>query len=353
MSEETIRIGVIGAGTNTTLMHIPGFQAIDGVEVAAVANRSRESGQRVADRFGIPTVADTWADIIDDPDVDAICIGTWPYMHRTLVLDALDAGKHVLTEARMAMNASEAHEMLEASLENPDLVAQVVPADFTFQVDRTIIDMITDGYLGEVVVADLAVHGGFMNREAPYTWRNDRDMSGYNIMLMGAVFECFMRWLGPPTSVTAQTRVFVPRRVDAEGRQRVTTIPDHVDVLCEMASGPAAHLRFTELVGLMPEARAMLFGSEGNLRVDIGMSPKAGNGNCTLYGGRRGDSGLQKLPIPPEKVGKWRVEEEFINAIRGVEHVKHTTFEDGVRYMEFTEAVTRSAQTGMKVPLPL
>ena len=55
-------------------------------------------------------MADTWADVIDDPiAVDAICIGTWPYMHRTLVLAALDAGKHVLTEARMAMNAAEAH----------------------------------------------------------------------------------------------------------------------------------------------------------------------------------------------------------------------------------------------------
>ena len=161
---ETIRIGVIGAGINTTLMHIPGFQAIDGVEVVSVANRSRESGQRVADQFGIPAVGDTWADVIDDPDVDAICIGTWPYMHRTLVLAALDAGKHVLTEARMAMNAAEAHEMLDASLDNPDLVAQVVPADFTFEVDQTIIDLIADGYLGDVVVADLAVHGGFMTR---------------------------------------------------------------------------------------------------------------------------------------------------------------------------------------------
>ena len=350
---ETIRIGVIGAGINTTLMHIPGFQAIDGVEVVSVANRSRESGQRVADQFGIPAVADTWADVIDDPDVDAICIGTWPYMHRTLVLAALDAGKHVLTEARMAMNAAEAHEMLDASLENPDLVAQVVPADFTFEVDQTIIDLINDGYLGDIVVADLAVHGGFMDRNAPYTWRNDRDMSGYNIMLMGAISECFMRWLGPPTSVTAQTRSYVPRRVDAGGRRKVTTIPDHVDILCELASGPVAHLRFTEVVGLMPAAQATLFGSEGNLRVDITMSPKAGDAGCALYGGRRGDSGLQRLEIPPEKAGTWRVEEEFINAIRGVEQVTHTTFEEGVRYMEFTEAVTRSAQTGMKVPLPL
>jgi predicted dehydrogenase len=120
-----------------------------------------------------------------------------------------------------------------------------------------------------------------------------------------------------------------------------------------MASGPVAHLRFTEVVGLMPAAQAMLFGSEGTLRVDIAMSPKEGNPDCSLYGGRSGDSELTEIDVLPEKAGDWRVEEEFVNAIRGVEQVTHTTFEDGVRYMEFTEAVTRSAQTGMKVPLPL
>ena len=51
--------------------------------------------------------------------------------------------------------------------------------------------------------------------------------------------------------------------------------------------------------------------------------------------------------------GKWRVEEEFCNAIRGTEPVTHTPFDIGVQYMEFTEAVTRSAQSGQVVSLPL
>ena len=41
-------------------------------------------------------------------------IGTWPYMHKTMVLAALAAGKHVMTEARMAMDSAEAREMLAA-----------------------------------------------------------------------------------------------------------------------------------------------------------------------------------------------------------------------------------------------
>ena len=135
MSSETIRVGLIGAGRNTRDRHIPGFQEIDGVELVAVANRSRESGRRVADAFNIPKVYDSWRELLEDPDIDAVCIGTWPYMHCTLAIAALDKGKHVLCEARMAANSQEAHAMLEASLTRPHLIAQIVPSPSTFKVD--------------------------------------------------------------------------------------------------------------------------------------------------------------------------------------------------------------------------
>ena len=56
---------------------------------------------------------------------------------------------------------------------------------------------------------------------------------------------------------------------------------------------------------------------------------------------------MKEIPIAPEKRGSWRVEDEFIGAIRGEEKIRLTNFEDGLKYMEFTEAVTRSAQSGM------
>ena len=71
-------------------------------------------------------------------DINAVVIGTWPYMHCELTCAALDAGKHVMCEARMAMNAAEAHTMLQTSRQHPNLVAQIVPSPFTFRVDRTI-----------------------------------------------------------------------------------------------------------------------------------------------------------------------------------------------------------------------
>ena len=57
MTSENINIGLIGAGGNTRLRHIPGFNAMNGVTVSAVCNRSLESGQRVADEFGIENVS--------------------------------------------------------------------------------------------------------------------------------------------------------------------------------------------------------------------------------------------------------------------------------------------------------
>ena len=115
MMNGIIRVGLIGAGANTRLRHIPGFREQRDVEIVAVANRSRESGERIAGEYEIPKVYDNWVELLHDDSIDAVCIGTWPYMHRNLVLASLESGKHVLTEARMAMNADEAHEMLDAS----------------------------------------------------------------------------------------------------------------------------------------------------------------------------------------------------------------------------------------------
>ncbi len=345
MTEETIRIGFVGAGANTRSRHIPGFQAIDGVELVSVCNRSVESGRKVADEFGIPTVYDNWVDLVEAEDTDAVCIGTWPYMHCAMTLAALESGKHVLTEARMAMNAAEARAMLDASLMEPDLVTQIVPAPHTLEVDSTIREMIGGGYLGEVLSVDMVSQTGFIDYGGPLHWRHDADLSGFNTMGLGIWYESLMRWLGPASGVMAITRVNVKSRKDESGAARFITVPDHAEIICEMASGPVAHVRISQVTGLASGDTVWLFGSEGTLMLDAAA--------MTLYGGRRGDTELSKIDVPPEKQGAWRVEEEFISAIRGSEKVTHTSFEDGVRYMEFTEAVARSAQSRKMVRLPL
>ena len=156
MQNGSIRVGLIGAGLNTTDRHIPGLQKVPGVEIVAVANRTVESGRRVADQFNIPQVYNNWQELLEDESIDAVCIGTWPYMHSTLTLAALEMDKHVLCEARMATNAQEAHDMLNASRANPHLVAQIVPSPMTFRVDNLLQKLVADGYLGDLLAVEIS-----------------------------------------------------------------------------------------------------------------------------------------------------------------------------------------------------
>src|SRR5579863_9981279 len=128
MSEKPVRVGIIGAGANTRSRHIPGFRAIPGVEIVGVVNRTSESSARATQELGIPKAYPDWRAMIDDREVDAICIGTWPDMHCEVTCAALAAAKHVLTEARMARNAAEARQMHAAALAQPGIVAQIVPS---------------------------------------------------------------------------------------------------------------------------------------------------------------------------------------------------------------------------------
>src|SRR5207248_10840503 len=109
MANAPLRVGLIGAGGNTRRRHIPGLRAIAGVELVAVCNRRPGSTAAVASEYGIPRTFAHWHELVADPQVDAVVIGTWPYLHAPITLAALEAGKHVLTEARMALNAAEAH----------------------------------------------------------------------------------------------------------------------------------------------------------------------------------------------------------------------------------------------------
>lgn len=343
MDTERIRVGIVGAGANTRLKHIPGLKAIPGVEIVSVVNRSRESSESAAREFGIPKVYDNWLELVEADDSDAICIGTWPYLHCPVTLAALENDKHVLCEARMAMNAAEAHAMLEAARHHPHLVTQVVPAPYTLAVDRTIQKLIT--HLGEILAVEVrAVQSTFVDRESPLHWRQDADLSGFNILTIGIWYEAMMRWVGPATRVMAMTKVCVPHRSDVHGFIRAVTVPDHVDIVANLACGAIAHFRFSAVTGLAPANEVWLFGTEGTLRLDIS--------TLEISTGRRQDKELHKVVIPQEERGGWRVEEEFINAIRGKEKVALTSFEDGVKYMEFTEAVTRSAHSGQAISLP-
>ena len=344
-AQSTIRVGLIGAGANVRAVQIPAFRRIPGCEIVAVANRSLESSQRVADEFNIPRAYGSWQELLDDDSIDAVLIGTWPYMHSTLTLAALEKGKHVLTQARMANTAQEARDMLAASQRHPDLVCQLVPTSTSYHIDNVLKRMIGDGYLGEVLSVELQrLQTRFADFGGDLDWRHDRQFSGYNILNIGSSYESMLRWLGRGNRVMAMSKVHVPYRRNASGEPTSVTIPGHVDILYELTNGAQVHMRASETTGLSTGNQTWIYGSEGTIHVDRRQN---------VFAGRRGDSELSEVPNPQRDQAYSRVEEEFINAIRGVEEVTMVPFETGVHYMEWTEAVYRSSQTGEAVYLPL
>jgi len=147
----------------------------------------------------------------------------------------------------------------------------------------------------------------------------------------------------------ARTRVAVPYRFDKDrGERRAVSIPDHVEVLADLANGAIARMHWSSVAGFMPGPEIWLYGSEGTLRV-----VQRGRDDLVLTGAKRGDKEMSPIEIPADKTYRWRVEEEFVSAIRGHEPVRRTSFADAVAYMDFTEAVHISSREGRRVYLPL
>jgi predicted dehydrogenase len=348
---EIIRVGIIGAGGNTILKHIPLLQKIEGVEVVSIANRSINSSKKVASQFEIKNYYDNWINIVDDDSIDAIVIGTWPYMHKRLTIESLESGKHVLCEARMSMNTSEAQDMLDCSQMYPNLISQIVPAPHTLPIDKTIKRLISSGYLGRLINLRGIVTAGndFPKENEAFHWRNNRDLSGNNVMQMGIWYEAIMRWIGPAKTVLANSQTVNNPRIDEQGNFVFTDIPDHLDVLCEMIAGGTANLQFTMVSGMAPESEIWIHGTEGTLVIKTETTKDPGAPKLILLGAKKGNLKLEKITIQNEEKGAWRVEEEFINAIRGNEIISHTSFTDGVKYMKFTDAIYDSCLTGEKI----
>jgi predicted dehydrogenase len=354
-AQATVRVGLVGAGGVVQRAQLPNFRRIPGVEVVAVANRSLASSQRVTEEFDIPTAYANWRELLEDESVDAIMIGTPPYMHSTVTLEALEAGKHVLCQSRMAMNGQEARDMLEAARRHPDLVCQLVVNPY----QRALKRLIDDGYLGELLSAEIRRLGsdasagaspdrrrGFVEFGQDLHWRVDPEFNGFNIPLgLGAAYESMSPLLGRATRVVAMTKVHAPQRRAADGEMVSKGGVDHVDILYEVANGAQVHLRVSTTTALAGGNRTWLFGSEGTIQLD----------GRRILGGRRGDSELREIPNSPQEPGVQRVgvEERFINTIRRTAENTTESLEIGVDYMEFSEAVHRSAQTGQAVNLPL
>lgn len=339
---EKIRVGFVGLGGICRQRHVPGLRALDGVEIVAVANRTRESSERAAREFGIPEVCESWQELVVRDDVDAVFIGTWPYMHRTMSIAALQAGKHVFCQARMALDAADAKAMYDA-VRASNRVAMLCPVPFGLSADATVARMLREGAVGKVrLVRVQSFQNTFAAASSPINWRKDHRLSGLNALTLGMYIEVVHRWLGWTRSVSARTQTFIAERIDADGVPTRVRIPDQFLFEAELASGAPVQYAISGCVQGGSDA-IEIYGDAGALRYD--------ERRDALQQWR--DGGFEDVAIRDDEaydVAHWRVERDFVDAIREGK-AYHPNFEDGYRYMQVIQAVYDSAEQGRVIVL--
>ena len=105
---DKIHIALAGAGGFTKGMHIPNLQALSRrYQIYAVASRTGSNASNTAKQVGAQYATTKYQEILNDPKVDAILIGTRHDQHAAMVIEALQAGKHVLVEKPLTLTRDE------------------------------------------------------------------------------------------------------------------------------------------------------------------------------------------------------------------------------------------------------
>jgi predicted dehydrogenase len=247
----------------------------------------------------------------------------------------------------MARDLAEARQMLAAAERHPRQVAMLCPGlPNGSQGDRLIRHLIAQDYLGELREVQMtAFSGANADPNAPLHWRQNFALQGYNTLSLGIRIEAVHRWVGGHRKVSALTHVHTPERRDPETEAMVPVrIAESVVIAAELESGALASYHFSGLTPRAPEDRLDLLGTHGFLSYDWNRDQ--------VSGASGGQKEVEPIPVPSELRRDWTAEADFIHAIRSQGPV-WPSFADGVKYMEFTEAIYRSADSGTVVSLPL
>ena len=170
-----IRFGIVGFGLHAVRRLMPGFKLARDCKVTALSRRDMAKAQAASEEYKIPHVFSSTAELCRSSEVDAVLVTTPNSLHLSDVLTALAAGKPVLCEKPMGMNAGECRQMVEAAraAKVPLGVAQV----FRFE-DSTarLKERIATGQIGRPIFARSEF--SYPGKNHARTWLNDAKIAG-------------------------------------------------------------------------------------------------------------------------------------------------------------------------------
>lgn len=205
MDMEKMRVGVIGTG-NISNCHLDGYRSNPNVEIYALCDINEARVKEKGEKYNVTRLYTDYNEMLKLPELDAVSVCTWNKEHAAAVIAALNAGKHVLCEKPMAMNATEALEMQRVAKENNKLL--MIGFVRRYGNDAALLkDFVDAGTLGDIYYAKVSYlrRAGF-----PGGWFGNKEFSGGGPLIdLGVHVIDFARYfMGSPKAVSVSGVTF-------------------------------------------------------------------------------------------------------------------------------------------------
>jgi predicted dehydrogenase len=310
---------------------IPALQKSSLGVVAAIGSRDEARARAAAQQLGIPRVHGSYEALLADPGVDAVYIPVPNHLHVPWSIKALAAGKHVLCEKPIGLNAREAEELVAAAARYP---RQKIQEAFMYRFHpqwQKARQLVHDGAIGEL--RSLHSHFSYWNVD-PQNVRNRAEIGGGGMMDIGCYCVSFARWLCGRE----------PRRVVGILDRDPTFGTDRLaSGLLDFGDRTAT---FTCATQLTPYQRVNIFGTEGRIEIEIPCNAPPDR-PCRIWH-QRGTT-IDELTF--EVCDQYTAQADaFARAILDDTPVP-TPLSDAIQNMRTIDAILASAQTNAWVTL--
>jgi len=345
---QKVKVGIIGTG-GIAHHHIRTLKARDDAEVVAACDIRPEALEAAAERWEIPHLFEDYRALLRLKDLDAVSICTPNYFHSKPALAALRAGKHVMVEKPMAMNAREAARMVEAAHKAGKIL--VVGFQLRYQAEVQMIKRaIDDGLLGRILYARCQA----LRRRGIPSWgvfgRKELQGGGPMIDIGVHILEVTHYLMGAPRPVAASAACYTyigdkkPQVVTPWGAwdHKTYTVEDLAVGLIRFEDGSTLSIESSFAAHIERNVRNfVLMGEKGGATYD----PPA------LHTDLSGTM-FNLTPSFPGKVDVWeRKMGDWIECIRtGRKPV--ASGEHGLVVQKMLDAMYRSAERGKEVAIP-
>jgi predicted dehydrogenase len=180
---EKLRWGLIGCGDISRKRIAPALKTLEQCELLAVARANSALAESFAQEFGAKRWYEHWQDLLTDEEIDAVYIATPVYLHAEQAIEAAKAGKHVLCEKPMALNAKDCDCMIE-TFKQHDVTLGIAYYRHFYPVITRAKDIVLSGELGEPVIVEIQAFEWFDRKPGePRYWLLEKDLAGGGPMM--------------------------------------------------------------------------------------------------------------------------------------------------------------------------